>query len=432
MFRKIFSTESKLLLFLFLLCAIIGACSPIVADDVAEDPLVLEGRLNAVQKARLLTDISFVPQNQFQGNGMVYQDGVEYNGMIYSSVKELGTYVGNNVSIYTFLTAINNPRSIQYTDDISKLPYNGTNCHSYYGTVCSAFVSFALGLSPAFGSYDFPVSDLFDTIHYSSPEDLKLADVLWYPGHVAMVTAINQSGNHVKSVEISQAVGEGCVRRFYTREEFEDMMWGGFQFVFRYNAISRNTQAASDFSADNSNAAYFSSNSKICANKGDKYCYFEDEVVILNVFSDYKSIEVYKDNEFYTSYDEGYSGDLSLSDLPYGKYCAKLFLVNGELGGSTEWITVDASVQFDSSSNTIYFSSSNSTPESARLTKINGGRKAPFTEVYSHLLTQQEVSSGKAIVPISLLNDECPYYSVTFKTEFGRISLRPRPWKDII
>lgn len=421
-------TQIKLLVKVFLLFSIVS-CSP---DSFSEsrDPLIVRGRINAIQKAHLLTDIHFIPLNTFQGNGILYQKDVEYSGMIYSSVKEIGTYVGNNVGLYTFLTAVNNPRSVLYTTDLSKEPYNGKNCHAYYGTVCSSFVSYALGIVPGLGSYDFPVSELFDKVNYTSPEDIEVADVLWFPGHVALVTGTGNKKGYVSSVEVSQAVGEGCVRRVYDREGFEDLMNGGFQSVFRYRYLYNNTDPDIDYTTLLKDVDDFSKNA-ICVNKGDKYCYLEGETVVLNVFKDYKSIIVSRDGDIITKFSNGESGDLVLDDLLFGDYRASITLDDGTIGGETEWIVVNYSVSFDPSNNTVYFNSTNAIPESARLTNKAGGRGGlPLTEVFSRLLTEEEVSRSSVTIPANLLNDECPYYSITYKTKFGRISLPPQLWKE--
>ncbi len=60
-------------------------------------------------------------------------------GMIYSSVRRVGKYVGFNISLETFVSAITNPNSVVYTKPIKG---TGQNVHNYYGTVCACFVSY--------------------------------------------------------------------------------------------------------------------------------------------------------------------------------------------------------------------------------------------------------------------------------------------------
>lgn len=135
-----------------------------------------------------MTDITFTPRNPIDYNSGTYQPGTTYKGLIYSSVKETETYVGENVSFHTFITAVKNPQSKLYTERVDQYPYHGVNCKAYYGTVCSGLVSYALGLVPRYATFDFPESDLMDIVDYSLPENLQIADVLWRDGHVALIT----------------------------------------------------------------------------------------------------------------------------------------------------------------------------------------------------------------------------------------------------
>ena len=143
-----------LLTLLFLSCSSKEDVFPNIIEKNSADKLssLLEiGSLNAVKKARQMTDISFTPLKPIEANHRTYKSGKKYTGLIYSSVKEIGTYVGPNITFHTFMTAIHNPRSKIYTEKINELPYHGTNCKAYYGTVCSGLVSYALGIQ--YGSY---------------------------------------------------------------------------------------------------------------------------------------------------------------------------------------------------------------------------------------------------------------------------------------
>ena len=174
-----------------------------------------------------MTDLEFTPLNPIGQCSGTFEPGVTYKGIMYSSVKEIGTYVGSNVSIHTLMTAINNPRSKIYTEDISQPPYHGTNCRSYYGTVCSGLVSYALGIN--YGSYDFPVSALMKEVD-SCPDSIQVADVLWKSGHVALITDIVKDENdNVSKLEISECIGVGCKRYYRNRKQFTQLMSTNFK-----------------------------------------------------------------------------------------------------------------------------------------------------------------------------------------------------------
>ena len=291
--------EKLLFVFLFLFC--ISACSSSEFDDVlvnsslragttknpgsGELQSVSTGALNAIKKAYQMTDISFTPLNPIRYNKGYYNPGQNYQGLIYSSVKELGTSVGNNVSFHTFMTAINNPRSVIYTEDIALAPYHGTNCHAYYGTVCSGLVSYALGIS--YGSYDFPVSDVMQQIDHNQPENLEIADILWRSGHVALITNVTKDiDGTVTNVEICEATQSGCVRKTKSRNGFLNLMKNSFERVYRYLELDKNVNYTSvpEFVAVlDEEKKDFNYNYDLCVNKGDMSCYVEGEDIVINV-----------------------------------------------------------------------------------------------------------------------------------------------------
>ena len=417
---------------LFLVFVLVS-CSTVELQS-QEFTLEERGINNAVRKAHLLTDVEFIPTNVIDGLFVSYKKDVKYSGVIYSSVKEIGSYVGNNVSIYTFLSAINNPRSVMYTERIDEAPYNGEACRSYYGTVCSAFVSYALGIIPVMTSHDFPVSPLFDSVDYSFPEDLHVADVLWQPGHVALITAISYDNNKVSVIEISQAMAQGCTRSNYSREQIIQMIGNDVQRVYRYNNICENVETSSSSSNpnffDGDGPQSYNFNTFLCANKGDKYCYFEDEDVIINVFSDYEAVEIYKDGSLYMTINEPFLEDIRLSGLQYGKYGARLKMKDGSFSNMTQWIVVNYSVIVSPSDCCISFQSKNSKPESFKFCGLNGGRKYSSDKLYYHLFTDKEIEEEKAYIPSNMIRNDCCYFSITFLTEYGRISLRPIQWNN--
>lgn len=399
-----------------------------------EDSLFIYNRgvINAVKKAYQLTDLRFVPQNIIYANGRSYLPGNEYQGMIYSSVKETGTWVGKSVSLYTFFTAVNNPRSKLYSVKLDEPPYHGTNCRSYYGTVCSSLVSYALGLDPGYGSYDFNNSGDMKDIRYSSPDSLRIADVLWRVGHVALITDVIKSKqtDRVSQVEICEATQDGCIKYYLSRDSFDELIGETFRSVFRYQKLTDNVQYSScrEFiPVLDEEPLTLQYRGLICADKGDRSCYLEGEDVILNVLSSYSRIDIYKDGAFYSSYASTLGMDLLLKSLSYGKYVAQVYTIEGNTD-LTEWIVVNHHVYSDAANSVVYFCSANSTPYNFSFTGISGSRSYPASRLYNHNFSEKEILDGKAIIPQEMTMAECPYYMISFSTEFGIVSLMPQPW----
>ena len=430
------------LLIVFGLSFILTSCDSISIDELETyqseqdyctddlSPLEHMGALNAVKKAYQLTDIEFTPLNSIGYNLGSYQPNASYTGMIYSSVKEIGTYVGSNVSFHTFMTAIHNPRSRIYTEKINHEPYHGTNCKAYYGTVCSDLVSYSLGLLPGYGSYDFPASSMMKEIDHSNPDNIHIADVMWRTGHVAIITDVkrNKRGK-VCYIELSEAAQHGCRKRLLTRNGFERNMESPYEKVFRYINLADNTDytPATEFvSVLDEKASSYKYNEMICSDKGDKANYLEGDKIVLNVFSPYKSLVVYKDGAIFSSYNGNDSfSDLTLTNLPYGNYYAEIVNNNGETE-RTSWIVVNYYTSFNSKENSIFFHSKNADPFQAEICSKAGGRAYhPMTEIFNKVLSYDDVSSGRVDIPKELMKDDCPYYQVMFKTEYGIITTGP-------
>lgn len=394
-----------------------------------------QGKLNAIKKAYQLTDFPFVPTGVIEKNKGYgsYLPNVEYKGVPYSSTKEIGTSVPGAVSFYTFVTAIRNPRSKLYTEHINESPYHGTNCRAYYGTVCSSLVSYALGLKPGLGSYEFIESDLMEDIGYKVPEDVEVGDVLWFSTHVAIITDItrNEEGM-VLMVEISEAIHQGCIRRRYSRDVFHRVMDGEknhFEKAIRYKYIENNQEyeAFPEFvPVLGEEPAPIIYNDDLCVDKGDRSNYLVGEDVSINIFSPYDSVVVYKDSERYACFTKGDEyGDVTLSSLPYGTYSASLWL-NKKQTKETSWIVVDYNVSYHKGEQVIYFSSMNSTPTFVRLCSQTGAQGVSSNRILYHSFTKEERAVGHIDVPEDkYYDDKHSYVQVKFKTDFGTVSTRP-------
>ena len=387
-----------------------------------------QGAINAVKKAYQLTDITFSPLLPIAYNQGTYKPNSTYKGMIYSSVKEIGTYVGSNVSFHTFMTAIHNPRSRIYTDRLDEPPYKGTNCCAYYGTVCSELVSYALGI--CYWSSDFVASDLMEELDYSNLDGFHIADVLWRSGHVAMITnVIRDQDDAVVSIEISEAVKSGSKRYTVSRSSFQTAYSRNFKKILRYKDLAKNlsyTPVSEFVPVFDETGIPFVYNDDICVDKGDQSCYFTGEEVVLNILSSGDIVEIYKEGVLQSSIDV-ITDDIHLTDLDYGVYQARL--VKGEKYSEfTSWIMVDCSIGSSKGESRVYFNSHNSRPFSFSFCSESGGRTYPYTQILCREFTEDEVSQGYISIPLNKVKSDRPYFKITFATDFGRISTKPIKW----
>ena len=387
------------------------------------------GALNAVKKAHQMTDLSFVPIATIVANKQkTYEAGKEYKGLMYSSVKEINTYIGQDVSFHTFMTAIHNPHSFLYSEIINKPPYHGKNCAAYYGTVCSGFVSYALGLQIIQNSADFSREDFMELVDNQSAQGIRLADVLWQKGHVALITDIKKTPDGtVSMVEISQARHKGCSRTVVEGEnEFNKMLKEGKWKIYRYKYLYKNTKytPANEFVAvEGEELIPFKYNDAICTIKGDKACFISGETVSLNV-SGGDVIEIYKDSILYKTVEISSRTKIDLKNEPYGNYEARV-VADGVRSDFTRWKIIDVNVSIDKEQNRLYFSSANAKPTYYELCNVSGVRLYDINRNQcAKELTDSDIAKGyvSIIPPIhSVSKNNSAYAKVHFRCDYGSV-----------
>lgn len=396
-------------------------------------PILEPGALNAVKKAYQLTDVVFTPLSPIEANSKVYSVDGTYTGMIYSSVKEIGTYVGPNVSFHTFMTAIHNPRSKIYTEKINSLPYHGKNCKAYYGTVCSGLVSYALGLD--FASYDIPVSELMEEVDCSNIDNIRVADVLWTSGHVALITnVLRNSEGHVVEMEICEAVQSGCRRYSIVSLQFSTLMSKSFKRIFRYKELFKNVNytAVPEFVPVLDEVKVpFTYNDDLCPDKGDKACYLEGENVVVNIMQDYDFLVVLKDNEPYQRIDATTNKDVVLENLPYGDYKAAIYKSqNKGMSDYVYWKVVNIELEPDRTNGRLYFKSANAVPAKMSFSDISGSRKNASTTLYRHTITDEDRLRGYLEIPVERTQQSFQYINFYCSTDYGIIKGPKLKWFD--
>ena len=408
--------------------------------DMNIDSLTRRGAMNAVKKAHQMTDLPIIPVNTFQSNPTAkkkYEVGKKYQGVIYSSVKEINTYVGQDVSFHTFMTALHNPRSVLYTECLDKPPYHGSNCRAYYGTVCSGLINYALGFKITQRSSDILVEDYFELISDQSAKGIRLADLICKNGHPRLVTGINRdTKGNITSIEISVAANSGCRRYMVKGEEaFNQMLKKNNFKIYRYKELYKNTfyTPVNDFVAvENEKLKPFTYNENICANKGDKSCYVTGDDVILNVFGEGDKVEIYKDSKLFKIIDlHRKDADVTLKGYPYGDYRARV--VNGNIkSGYTYWKIIDVNVKIDKKKNRISFSSHNATPVYYEFCNIGGSRPTNKNRIYAAEFTEGERKNGYVMVeaPQKPTKKKAgwPYVKVHFECDYGMVINKPVNW----
>jgi len=168
----------------------------------------------AAVHAQILSRVKWTPVADTLPNRMggFFEKGTEYTGVPYSSVRSEGRYIGFDIALRTFLAAVENPDSVLYTENLTG---KVSNAAAYYGSVCSAYTSYALGCGfpEVSRRYGPPVGTGIVIVEPQSAESAQVGDVIYTPhttetsgSHVEMVTAVTRDETgRVVSVRVEES-----------------------------------------------------------------------------------------------------------------------------------------------------------------------------------------------------------------------------------
>lgn len=383
-------------------------------------PFIQHMRERAYQMAKIQwTPLDTIPQR----NEGFFLPQKTYTGMIYSSVKEMNKYVGQDVSFYTFLSAVSNPRSVLYTERVDTPPYRGRNCAAYYGTVCSTAIDYALGLERPYPANYYQELPFFKRVvkqdfRYCSP-----GDVVWRDGHVVLITDVRRNEqNNIETIEILESIGAITSIKTYSLEQFEERWRDHYWILYRYSMFGRewSDDSVSDVFLGNNCFEHTPTIGSLCCSRGDKAAYRQGEDVIINVFSEDFSMVELKNLSSGSCVTQGIKGtpDICFSGLDPGLY--SVCLLGGKNSSRSEecsFEVIDTSVGVRWSGRTlnIEFSSSNAEPDFIVFCNDYG---AYF--YFSDITREERVAGEKKIYCLKSVNGL--YLKVHFKGEYGRVS----------
>ena len=393
------------------------------------------GQVNCVRKALQMARIKWTPKSSIPNNSGTFTANVEQTGMVYSSVKEFSQFAFIDVSLETFMTAVNNPRSVLYTENVSAgnsrsalgRTYHGTNCACYYGSVCSSLLAFAYGLRTNMTTAEFRNWDRMEVLEDQTPYGLTIGDAIWESGHIQMVIGITKDVYGViTNIRIAESSGTLVHIENWTVAYFQTYMMQHSCVLMRYKDLylNRDYVPLTDFVAVQDEVlGSYDYNDDICPNYGEKANYAEGDDVVLNLRSDYASegfttLEVYKGDT--KVIDRAIADeDETLTGLEYGAYKARI-VGSGAESEYVHFIVVNMSVVKSGSGFT--FGSENATPVYYEFDNEAGSRNGDIVGKSTHTFTSEELTAGAATPVSPIVADEThPYLKVHFETDYGRV-----------
>lgn len=141
-------------------------------------------------------------------NSGTISSGTTTVGMPYSSASVEDGYIGISISLYTFMSAVKNSRSVLYTE--RSKGYTG---YAYYGTVCTSLVCAAWGLPCLVSTVAFQKCDFIKEVQFS---EMELGDMILSSGHAMMISGITRnSDGSIATVQTSESKYTHCVENAY-------------------------------------------------------------------------------------------------------------------------------------------------------------------------------------------------------------------------
>lgn len=377
-----------------------------------------------------------VPRSLVHGGEGYFPANVERTGMLYSDVFGTNKIIGYDVSIKTFMTAVNNPYSLLYTENCNPsrsqsaysitYTYGDIDTAAYFGTACNNFAMWAIGSPIPYFTFDLynHAEDYnlpFERIYDQSANGLQLLDLLVTSGHMLLVTRLWKTKRGVVTrIGVSEAGQDGAQNSYiYTADGFNTFIKNANYDIFRYTELYKNIHyESSPFVAiENETITPYVYNDDICTFAGDYACFAEGDLLHINYTKgSYTQMEIYKDNTLLETITLDSSADvhdvnLTPKNYTYGKYKARL--KNGNTYSDfTYWEIINATISI--TGNTLSFSTANSTPFYWQWMRTDGYH---YKRV---MVTDAEIASGEIDV-----SDKATGYTqmkVVFKGDYGNIA----------
>lgn len=331
------------------------------------------GQRNIIERAKQMSQIEWTTTAAFPWGGTA---GTKKKGLPYSFAVLHDKLIGINVSFETFMTAVHNPKSILYTE---QLPPMAASASYYYGVVCSTFTAYALGTLGWIRCSSILQSEDYETVPLQA---IQIGDLTVTNSHDRMITAIwRDKFGRIVRVQTTSAELAGVQVFEYTWEYFRDNIAATIKrFKHRDATPYQPIKYVPLFDEVQQTITY----SDICTNMGDKATIKAGESITLNplVSDGYTAIHLYKGETQIGTYSVE---DVELDDLAAGEYTAKLYPYTDN--AETSFIVAECTASL--SDNIVSFSgATNCTPKYVELVA------ATYSAEKVYALTASDISAG--------------------------------------
>ena len=395
----------------------------------------------AVDHARRMSHLEWTPVADgipIRGRGE-FNAGAVYTGVPYSNGGWDGRMIGFDIHLRTFLAAVDNPLSVLYTRDLRGQRRNSA---AFYGMVCSAYTSYALQLAVQVGSswHGPPHREGIEPAQPQSAQGARVGDVLWFSGHVEIVTQVTAAPDgEVSHVRVEDSWPPTTRTKDYTAARFEAYLAQRNATLYRitdHEAWRGDNRAERylfpDYAMDATTPAI---NRVLLLDLGDWVVYRKDQPVVFNIMD--------RDGQGVTALIIQHEGEL-VEDIPLdgpgtvertftrsGDYTAHCIMSDGtsspacefsvcelESGPVTEPVVLGSDWEIE-------FRTENMRAIHVRITQAGDPDYADPVAPYDIWLTDEDRLRGRVSVPSDVLTRAGRYgVLVTGENRYGRLRNR--------
>lgn len=404
-------------------CSCVAAVALAMVASVRDSSSAVEAKRSprpwqeaAVEYAHIMSGVKWTPVagGMPKRSGGYFEEGTQYTGVPYSSVKAVGRCIGFDISLKTFLAAVANPHSVLYTENLAG---KVSNAAPYYGKVCSSFTSYALQCAvPYRSSHHGPE---FRTgvvlVEPQAAEAARPGDVVYTPpakvnagSHVELVTGVEHRGGRVTAVRVEDSWPPTTRNLLRDASDFNSHISSRGRRLYRITDFDawRGQNKAQSFLFPNhgEDSSTPTINRVLLLDRGDWVPYFKDQAVKVNVMDKdsrgVQSLVVKRGDRVVEQIAVRRRGVIERWFSFCGDYTAQCVMNDGSLSPACEFAVCDLGLSLPAESPKrneqweIKFTADNLNVITVQLMNP----KPPYRR-YSRWLAEEERRSGRVAVP---------------------------------
>lgn len=435
------STFTKVLLVGFSIISVLANATPgRCVEANTGDPVTWQQK--SVEYARIMSRVKWTPvADGMPKRGGHFISGKEYTGVPYSSVKHVGRYIGFDIYLKTFLAAVENPKSVLYTENLyGKV----SNAECYYGKVCSSYTSYALqcGIWYVSKVHGPQFREGVTIIDPQSAQAAQPGDIIYTPparrnggSHVEMVTEVvrNEDGN-VTHVRVEESRPQTTSNTLRSATDFDSHLASRNRELYRINDLDawRGGNKAESFLFPNyeDDSAAPQINRVLLLDRGDWVPYQKSQSVKINIMDrdgqGIRALVIKRGGKVVEEIEHPGMGVVERSFDTCGDYTAHCVMQDGSLSQACEFAVSEIDFRLPAAS----VSRGKSwdielTSDNMNAIIVYFKNSADGSDEHNVFITAEDRKAGKVTIPASVIqNANKMQVWLIGENRYGRLKMR--------